>query len=55
MALKKDVATKKVVAKEPNLIRVLERGTRARLVIDANKELDYKTKYLHISWKPFID
>ena len=31
----------------PNLLKVMERGTRAILTIDANKEKDWKKKYLH--------
>ena len=56
--IKKEVEVKaeaKVETKtEANLIKVLDRITKERLVIDANKEKDYKTKYLHIGWEEFI-
>ena len=37
----------------PNLLKVMERGTRAILTIDANKETDWKTKYLHRNGRAF--
>lgn len=43
---------KKVESKE-NLVKVLDRITKERLIIDANKEKDFKDKYLHIGGMPF--
>lgn len=56
MATKKTVTkiVKETIKETPNMIRVLDRITKERLVIDANKEKDYKTKYLHIGWGEFI-
>jgi len=50
-------APKKVVAKveTPNMIRVRNRWDKTVIIIDANKEKDYKTKYLHVSWNNFTD
>lgn len=39
--------------KEPLIYKVLDRKTLQILKVDVNKEKDYKTKYLHISWKEF--
>jgi len=48
MALRKGEKARKVAVK-PLMIRVRDRGNKHILLIDANKEKDYKTKYLHIS------
>ena len=57
--VKKEVILEKVVEKTiektPNLIRVRQRSDKSVIIIDANKEFDYKTKYLHISWNKFTD
>lgn len=39
----------------PELIRVRRRDDKEIIIIDKNKETDYKTKYLHISWNRFTD
>ena len=40
---------------EVNLIKVRDRATKEILIIDANKEQDFKEKYLHISGNRFTD
>ncbi len=35
------------------LLNVMDRETKKRVRIDANKETDWKTKYLHVSGKEF--
>ena len=52
--IKKDII-KPQIKHIPNLIRVMTRDKKERIIIDSNKEKDYKTKYLHISWNEFID
>lgn len=51
-SIKKEVE-KEVIA--PNLVKVLDKITKKRIILDANKEPDYKNKYLHIGWEQFID
>lgn len=58
MATKKTVVKKEVkavVTLEEDLKKVMDRETREVIIIDANKELDRQTKYLHCSWKEFND
>lgn len=58
MAVKKKPVTKTIEKKveiKPNLIKVRNRWDKSIIIIDANKEKDYKTKYLHISWNKFTD
>ena len=55
MTFKKKEVTTEVIKEVPNMIRVRDRGTKEVLIIDANKEEDYKTKYLHVSWNRFTD
>lgn len=37
----------------PDLKKVMDRETRAVVIIDANKEPDRKKKFLHCSWIEF--
>lgn len=55
MVAKKTNTPKIEVKKVEELIRVRKRDDKSILIIDANKEKDYKTKYLHISWNRFTD
>ncbi len=48
---KEEEETKEV--KESLMIRVMDRETRKIIKIDANKENDWMTKYLHASGKEF--
>jgi len=61
MAVKKKVVKEvikkieKQLEREPNLVKVLDKITKERIILDVNKEPDYKKKYLHISWEKFTD
>lgn len=46
--------TESTGSNKPNLINVRNRWDKKVIIIDANKEKDFKTKYLHISWNEFI-
>ena len=44
---------KNMIVQESIIVRVMDRETRQVIKIDMNREKDYKTKYLHCSWKEF--
>lgn len=49
------VKTPEIKIVTPNLVRVMNKITKEVIIIDANKEKDYKTKYLHCWGSAFID
>lgn len=52
--VKKEVTKVEVKAVEPNLVKVMDRISKVVITVDANKEKDFKTKYLHCGWDEFI-
>jgi hypothetical protein len=50
---KKSVEVEVEASDTPLLLNVMDRETKQKIRIDANKETDWKTKYLHISGKEF--